>query len=81
MQQTYMCPSCKAKTRFNVIDQVVTSVMWNGEEGSYEEVERQAPFHLAYQGPDKRVQCGSCGLVEDEIRFRKMAENANNQAQ
>ncbi|WP_249414003.1 DNA alkylation repair protein [Alteribacter keqinensis] len=80
MHHTYMCPSCRAKTRFNVIDQVVTSVMWNNDDGVYEEVERQEPFHLTYQGPDKRVQCGSCGLVEDELRFIKMAENANNQA-
>ncbi|TMW73486.1 DNA alkylation repair protein [Alteribacter natronophilus] len=76
MNQTYMCPSCRAKTRFNVIEQVVTPVMWNSNEGEYEAAEETAPFHLAYNGPDKRVQCGSCGLVEDEIRFIKMAENA-----
>ncbi|PYZ98315.1 DNA alkylation repair protein [Alteribacter lacisalsi] len=75
MNHTYMCPSCRAKTRFNVIDQVVTPVMWNNDEGDYEETERQELFHMAYNGPDKRIQCGSCGLVEDEIRFLKMAQN------
>ncbi|WP_096434976.1 DNA alkylation repair protein [Alteribacter populi] len=74
---SYKCPSCSAKTRFNVIEQVVTPVKWNADEESYLQVEKQEPFHITYQGPDKRVQCGSCGLVEDEIRFQKMAENAN----
>jgi len=33
------------------------------------------PFHIPYRGPDKKVQCGVCGLIEDEISFIKRAQN------
>lgn len=32
------------------------------------------PFHLTYNGPSVKVQCGSCGLIEDEQRFIKLAQ-------
>lgn len=37
------------------------------------------PFHLPYRGPERKVQCGVCGLVEDEQAFIKRAEYMNNQ--
>jgi hypothetical protein len=70
---TYRCPSCKAKSRFNIIDQVVTAVKMDTNTGTYTTLNNLEPYHLRYNGPDKRVQCASCGLVEDENRFIKAA--------
>ncbi|MFN7250130.1 MAG: DNA alkylation repair protein [Anaerobacillus sp.] len=70
---TYRCPSCKAKSRFNIIDQVVTAVKMDTNTGTYTALNNLEPYHLRYNGPDKRVQCASCGLVEDENRFIKAA--------
>jgi hypothetical protein len=36
--------------------------------------EQLSPFHMPYKGPDKRVQCAACGLVEDERTFIKFGE-------
>ncbi len=70
---TYRCPSCKAGTRFNIVDQLVTPVKLDQHTGQYMQLENLEPYHLKYSGPDKRVQCASCGLVEDENRFIKAA--------
>lgn len=70
----YRCPSCKAKSRFNILDQVVTAVKFDASAGAYLPIEQLEPYHLKYQGPEKRVQCASCGLVEDEARFIKTAQ-------
>lgn len=32
------------------------------------------PFHLPYRGPEVKVQCATCGLVEDERTFIKFGE-------
>lgn len=34
------------------------------------------PFHTPYRGPSIKVQCGVCGLIEDEIRFESFAKNS-----
>ncbi|OIJ13422.1 DNA alkylation repair protein [Anaerobacillus alkalilacustris] len=70
---SYRCPTCKARSRFNIIDQVVTSVKLDTATGNYVQLENTEPYHLKYHGPDKRIQCASCGLVEDENRFIKAA--------
>ena len=36
--------------------------------------ENLSPFHMEYRGPDYRVQCAACGLVEDERTFIKFGE-------
>jgi hypothetical protein len=74
MNTAYRCPSCKARSRFNIIDQVVTAVKMDTSTGDYTQIENLEPYHLRYTGPDKRVQCASCGLVEDENRFIKAAQ-------
>jgi hypothetical protein len=71
----YCCPTCQARSRFNIIQQVATPVKINFQTGESQVMEQLDPFHMPYRGPEVRVQCGSCGTVEDEIRFTKMAEN------
>ena len=71
MAEPYLCPSCKTnRSRFNIIDQ-------NPQSGdiintfSHDELD---PFHLPYRGSEKRIQCGACGLIEDERSFVAMAK-------
>ncbi|RST72978.1 DNA alkylation repair protein [Siminovitchia acidinfaciens] len=79
MSTRYRCPNCKTnRTRFNIVEQVVSAVKLNPETGEvverYDSMEEAGPFHTHYNGPDKRIQCGSCGLIEDERTFAKFGE-------
>lgn len=78
MSSPYRCPNCKTnKSRFNIIKQVPLSVKMDPQSGAILEEysnENLSPFHLAYNGPNNRVQCGACGLVEDERTFIKFGE-------
>lgn len=75
MTNPYLCPSCKTnRSRFNLLEQVVSSVKLDPRSGEiikeYTKDQLDA-FHLSYEGSKYRVQCGACGLVEDEITFIK----------
>lgn len=77
--QKYCCPNCKTnRSRFNLIKQEAQSVKLNPRTGEIEETyteDQLDPFHVPYRGSAYRIQCGLCGLVEDEerfIRFGKM---------
>ena len=78
MTTPYRCPNCKTnKSRFNLIKQVPQSVKIDPNTGSIVEEfaqEQLTPFHMAYKGPDLRVQCAACGLIEDEKTFIKFGE-------
>lgn len=78
MSSPYCCPNCKTnKSRFNIIKQVPQSVKMDPQSGVILEEyssENLSPFHMAYKGPENRVQCGACGLVEDERTFIKFGE-------
>ncbi|MFD1706669.1 DNA alkylation repair protein [Siminovitchia sediminis] len=79
MSTRYRCPNCKTnRTRFNIVDQVVLSVKMDPDTGEiierYDTPEDAGPLHIAYRGPDKRIQCGVCGLIEDEKTFEKYGE-------
>lgn len=81
MNKPYRCPNCKTnKSRFNIIEQVATPVKLHPQTGEIEieyhneQINEQIEvFHQTYQGPDKRVQCAMCGLIEDESRFMQFA--------
>jgi hypothetical protein len=32
------------------------------------------PLHMPYRGPEIRVQCATCGLIEEERMFVKRAQ-------
>ncbi len=46
-----------------------------GEVDAGYSMENMDPFHMAYKGPEKKVQCGACGLIEDERSFVAFAEH------
>lgn len=73
MSIKYRCPNCKTnKSRFNLIEQVVHPVKKDAQSGAIIEeynIDQLEPFHLPYNGPDLRVQCAACGLIESEQTF------------
>lgn len=78
MAPPYLCPNCKTnRTRFNLIEQSPISVKLDPSTGEILETystDERSLFHLPYNGPVMKVQCGVCGLIEDEKTFIKLAE-------
>jgi ribosomal protein S27AE len=79
MGTPYLCPRCKTnRTRFAILDQVPHYVKMdphNGEIVQEYEAGHLDAFHMPYQGSTRRIQCGACGLTEDEQTFIAMANN------
>lgn len=76
----YRCPNCKTnRSRFNIVEQVATAVKLDPQSGSiieqFPDSSEAGPLHLPYNGPEKRIQCGICGLIEDELSFAKYGES------
>ncbi|MFJ7975415.1 DNA alkylation repair protein [Peribacillus sp. JNUCC 23] len=80
MAQVYRCPNCRTnKSRFNLIQQVATSVKKDPQSGEVVQEfssDNLEPFHLPYRGPEVRVQCAACGLIEDEKTFAAFGERS-----
>lgn len=74
----YCCPNCKTnRSRFNIIKQEVTAVKIDPQSGAVVEQyenDQLSPIHMPYNGPDFRIQCAACGLIEDERTFIKFGE-------
>lgn len=75
----YCCPQCKTnRSRFHLIKQLPQSVRLDPLSGAIIETYddgNKNPLHMEYKGPELRVQCAICGLIEDEqtfIQFGKM---------
>ncbi|AZB43240.1 DNA alkylation repair protein [Bacillus sp. FJAT-42376] len=79
MSSPYLCPGCKTnRSRYHLLEQHPQAVKLNPQTGEVMEEYSSSsldPFHLPYKGTAKRVQCGSCGLIEDEMSFIKFAES------
>ncbi|RWZ58735.1 DNA alkylation repair protein [Halobacillus fulvus] len=75
----YLCPNCKTnRSRFNVIEQRPKHFKMNPKTGEVQEEytsNELDAFHLSYKGPDRKVQCGSCGLIEEETSFIAYAKH------
>lgn len=73
--QPYRCPACGTnRSRFNLIEQVVTAVKKDPHTGAVmAQIAEGDPLHIPYRGEAMRVQCGVCGLTESEERFVKTA--------
>ncbi|KMY50466.1 DNA alkylation repair protein [Peribacillus loiseleuriae] len=80
MAQVYRCPNCRTnKSRFNLIQQVATSVKKDPQSGDVVQEyssDNLEPFHLPYRGPEVRVQCAACGLIEDEKTFAAFGDRS-----
>lgn len=78
MHGPYCCPNCKTnRTRFNIIQQVPQAVKMDPKTGEIIEQygnEASDLFHISFSYSEYRVQCGACGLVEDETTFLKFGE-------
>ena len=78
MSVPYCCPNCKTnRTRFNMIKQEPLPIKIDPQSGEIIEEyknDQLPPIHMSYKGPDNRIQCAACGLIEDERTFIKFAE-------
>lgn len=76
MSFPYLCPACGTnRSRFNMIEQIPLAVKKDARSGEImERVSDTDPLHFHYRGAQYRVQCGVCGIIENEELFIKNAQ-------
>ncbi|MFT9847111.1 DNA alkylation repair protein [Aneurinibacillus sp. REN35] len=79
MATPYLCPGCKSnRTRFAILNQIPHYVKMdphNGEVVQDYEADTLDAFHIPYNGSERRIQCGACGMTENEQAFIAMAQH------
>ena len=64
------------RTRFAIVDQTPVYVKLDPKSGEIIQQYQDDldPIHMAYHGSARRVQCGTCGFIEDEQTFIATAQ-------
>ncbi|WP_257350454.1 DNA alkylation repair protein [Pseudalkalibacillus decolorationis] len=82
MSGPYLCPNCTTnRTRFNMIEQIPKAIKMDPESGEVVQEytnDNLDAFHIPYKGSHYRVQCGACGLIENEETFKARASSSKN---
>ncbi|MDB5083678.1 MAG: hypothetical protein JWN30_564 [Bacilli bacterium] len=74
----YACPNCRNRMRFYRIEQYPVAVKLDPQTGEMmEQVSPDDPLLIPYRGEMVRMQCGVCGIAENESVFAKRGQQTS----